>query len=363
LRITEISESSQFSELKHTWNEVLDRSKDNNAFLTWEFQSTFWDHIKEEKKLRILLVEDQDKIIAIAPFRESHYRFRNLLSYDVLEPLTLGADYTGILLTEKKLECCSLILEHLAEKRNWDFMYFFDLPENSELLELLRQVHPNNQKFELISGKICPFISTSGSLEAFTESLDSNFRKEMKRSMRNLEKDCGEVQIKKYDELGSVEESMNIFFDLHQQRWTSREKTGVFATQKVREFFQQIAEQFAKNGWLSLYFLTIRGTPIAAQYGFEYRNKHYYVLSGFNVAYSKYGVGNLLTHKIIESCFERKIGEFDFLKGDEAYKFRWTSNYRRNFGVRITNNKFKSNIFNYGFRLIRRAQNTSSPFS
>ena len=70
---------------------------------------------------------------------------------------------------------------------------------------------------------------------------------------------------------------------------------------------------FANNGWLALNFLTVDDEPIATQYCFEYKQKMYFALSGFDPNYSHYGVGNLILMKIIEKCVERKIEEYDLL--------------------------------------------------
>src|SRR3990170_7916708 len=109
LRITEINDTKRFFELKNEWNKVLEKSKDNNVFLTWEFLFTFWNHFGSGKKLRILVIEDKKEIIAIAPLRQSRYSFGPLLGYNVIEPLGYrGADYTGLILTERQQECLQL---------------------------------------------------------------------------------------------------------------------------------------------------------------------------------------------------------------------------------------------------------------
>lgn len=358
--ITEINRINQFLELRHEWNKVLEKNRDKNIFLTWEYLSTYWKHFGKEKKLRILCIEDKNEIIAIAPLRQSRYGFSSPLGYEVIEPLGYrglnpeGADYTGLILAEREAECLQLFLNHLVEHDDWDFIYMYDIPRTSMIPDLLPKVSKVIPKFELEKGVRCPYISLPNSIDIFLKGLSRKVRKELRRCMRNLEKDYHRVELKRYDELGSVEKAMKIQFKLNQKRWKSKNMPGTFKTQEVRDFYIDVAKLFADNGWLALYFLTVNDEPIAGLYCFEYNQKMYAAVSGFDPDYSRYSVGNLIFAKLIEKCIERKIEEFDFMKGDEPYKFGWTAKYRRNLGIKFVNKKFTSNLYDWGIKMMKR---------
>ena len=361
LKITELNGVNQFLELRDEWNKVLERSRDKDIFLTWEYLSTYWKHFGKEKKLRILCIEDENKIIAIAPLRQSHYGFPRMpLGYNVIEPMGYrglnpeGADYTGFIITERETECLKLFLNYLAEHDDWDFIYLFDVPRTSIIPDLLPKISDAIPTFELIEGVMCPYISVPNSMDVFMQGLHRKFRKELRRCMRNLEKDFHRVELKTYDEFGSVEEAMKIHFKLNQKRWKSKHMPGTFNTQEVRAFYIDVAKLFADNGWLALYFLTVNDEPIAGLYCLEYNQRMYAAVSGFDPDYSRYSVGNLLFAKVIEKCIERKIEEFDFMKGDEPYKFGWTEKYRRNLGIRFVNKWFTSNLYDWGIKTMKR---------
>ena len=363
LGITEINTFDQFKELRDEWDKVLEKSIDNNPFLTWEYLSTYWKHFRKDKKLRILCIEDENEIIAIAPLRRSRYSFVGPLGYDVIEPLGYrgltpeGADYTGLILAKREAECLQLFLNHLVEHDDWDFIYLMDVPEtsiNPNLLAKASKAIP--LKFVLEKGAICPYISIPNSMDTFLKELKGKFRKNLRRCMRNLEKDYHRVELKRYDEFGSVEEAMKIYFELHQKRWKPKHMSGVFNTQEVRNFYIDVAKLFADNGWLALYFLTANDEPIATQYCFEYKQKMYYALGGFDPDYSQYSVGNLTLVKVIEKCIEKKIEEYDLLKGGEPYKFDWTEKYRRNLGIRFVNKRFTSNLYHWGIRTVKQTK-------
>jgi len=357
LKINEINRTNQFFELRCEWIKVLERSRGANPFLTWEYLSTYWKHFGKNKKLRILYIENENEIIAIAPFKQTRYEFAHLFGYDVLSPLGyMGGDYTGLILAEREKDCLKLILDYLFEDNDWDFMYLYDFPGTSMNLELLSKIPSVIPKSELSEGRACPYLPLPNSIDTFAQGLHTSFRKNLRRGVKQLEEDWQKVEFKKYDELGSVEESMKIFFELHQKRWTQKGMPGVFSNQEVQHFWLDVAKSFADKGWLALHFLIAGGKPVGALYCYEYNQKMYAVLHGFDPDYSRYGIGNLVHQKIMEKCIMNRIKEFDFLKGDEPYKFNWTRNYRRNLNLRMVNKKFASNLFDFTIRTVKQTK-------
>jgi len=360
LKVLEINDVHHFLELKDEWNRVLARSKDNNIFLTWEYLSTFWKHFGKKARLRILLcINHKEEIISIAPLRQSRYDIVGPFGYNVIEPLGYrglmpeGGDYTGLILGEKEAECFKLFLNYLIEHDNWDFIYLYDIPATSAIPDIIYKTSEPITKFEITNGAICPYISLPNSIEILISRLSKNLRQNLRKYQRRLKRDFIKVEFKSYEEYGSVNDAMTIFFDLHQRRWKLKGMPGVFSTQEVRNFYIDVARLFAKNGWLALYFLTVNDEPIGATYSVVYNHKAYFCLGGFDPSYSKYSIGHLLHLKTMEICIAKKIKEYDFLKGGEPYKFVWTKHYRRNINIKFVNNKITSKLYHQGIKTIK----------
>lgn len=342
--------------MEKVWNSVLERCKDKHAYLTWEYVSTAWKHFfSNGKKLKTLVIEDNGKIIAIAPLRQSRYSFLGPISYDVIEPLAYrGADYTGLILAEREAECLKAFLNYLVEHDDWDFIYLYDIPGASIIPELLSKESNNDLlSFDLNNGAICPYMPLPNSIDILMKGLSKKLRKNLRNYTRRLKKDYQRVEFKEYKDFGSVENAMAIFFNLHQKRWASKHMSGVFSTQEIRDFYIDIAKQFAENGWLALYFLTVNDKPIAASYNYVYGQKMYFVLGGFDPEYSQYSVGHLIHQRVIEDCILNQIKEYDLLKGPEPYKLAWTKKYRQNLGIRFVNKKFTSNFYDWGIKTLK----------
>src|ERR1700752_1938186 len=67
--VQHVDDATAFAALRPHWNEVLRSSASDNPFLTWEWQHTWWIHLRESNALRLIVVRSRDELIAIAPLR------------------------------------------------------------------------------------------------------------------------------------------------------------------------------------------------------------------------------------------------------------------------------------------------------
>jgi CelD/BcsL family acetyltransferase involved in cellulose biosynthesis len=344
LQVNEINTTNQFYEMRKYWDEVLNKSSENNIFLSWEKMAPSVNHLERENSLKILCATEGNQLVGIAPFRMTQRGLKGHLGYRIIEPLTNGeTDYNGIILAGQEDECLNRFLTHLFTQKDWDFIYFQDLPQTSQTLELIKKAR-NIPKCKIQKGIICPYINIPDSKEKLLATLSTRFQRNLRHSLHKLELEQGKVELKQYHELGSLEQTIEILFELHQKRWALKGKPGRFSNPTSCDITLQTAKYFADKGWLKFYFLTLKNKPIAVELDLVYGGKMYGHLKGFDPKYSKYSVGNLLTMKILEDCIKEGISEYDFMQGDEAYKFEWTNKYRQNTNIKWVNQKISSNL-------------------
>jgi CelD/BcsL family acetyltransferase involved in cellulose biosynthesis len=86
-------------------------------------------------------------------------------------------------------------------------------------------------------------------------------------------------------------------------------------------------------GLLRLNVLRLDGRAVAVYYGFTHRERAYYYLGGFDPEFSALSPGTLAVAYAIEQALAEGVKTFDFLRGDERYKYLWgaedTFTYRR----------------------------------
>lgn len=345
LRIKELNDYNQFIDLREKWNNVLKKSKDDDIFLTWEWFSTWWKHYGKDRELIILLAEDRNEIVAIAPLMYSvHELFE--LKLRKMEFIGTGThtDYSNFILTEKKWQSLKLFLKYLTNL-TWDCLELREIPETAESLFFLREISRKAHMPEQRVSSKCYYTHLPASWESFSKDLSGNMRRNLRRRMKRL-REKYKVEFKKQDDFESLQEAMKTFFYLHQKRWRSKGLPGSFGKDpKFRNFLLDVSKCFAERNWLNLSFLTVNDEPISSALCFEYNNTLYYYHPGFDPAYSKFSVGNLLIAHLIEYSIRKGLTKFDFLKGAESYKSDWTPLSRNSIEVRYIRNHLSAILY------------------
>jgi CelD/BcsL family acetyltransferase involved in cellulose biosynthesis len=330
LKIVDV-QYTDFLRRRESWNDALQGSVDNNVFMTWEWLSTWWRHFGNGRQFLLSALVDGEKIVAAAPLMSTDYRLFGVELRKIAFIGSPASDYSCFLLSDSKPEHVQMLVEHAGQYvRNWSIFELTDVPDDSLSAGILRSFSVAFDQFECRDVDRCPYISLSHYLtaESFRETLSENFRENLSRNERKLRSDFDvELEIVGGDE---VRDRMETFMKLNQMRLASREQVGIFGDTKVRNFHLDIATSFAEKGWLLLSFVMLNGQPAAAQYNFKYGNKLYFYQSGFNPRFSKYGLGSLLHMWLIDRCLSEGMSEYDFLRGDEGYKRRWTRSSRVN---------------------------------
>ena len=351
LRVNQVND---FDALREEWNTFLKKNiLGDNVFLTWEWLSTWWKYFGERRKLLLLTVEDENKIVAIAPLMLSKYKLPFLGSVKKIEFLGVRhSDYNNFIISEKERECMRLITDYLIDViADWDWIELKEIPENAENFDVLEKLFSDvspDLKIRKRVCNVCPYIPLPDSFDLLMKRLKKNMRQNLNKYLRRIKKHH-KVELKRYDEGGfSVKEGMKVFFELHEKRWALKGLPGAFKSEKAfLNFHMDIAQLFADKGWLGLYFLMANDEPIAAQYNFEYYRKMYYYLGGFNPQFSNYSVGNLLTMFVLDRCIRRGFKEYDMMRGNEQYKLFWTNTCRRNFEVRLVPNGLTRKFYDW----------------
>ena len=292
----------------------------------------WWKHFGKGRELKILIAQENDRVIGIAPLVLSEYSFLHLGKLRKIEFIgSPHSDYNNFILLRRERECLKLFLDHFMKFRDWDMLELRDIRERSVSVNVLQELcNSQASKLKLRIDTLCPYINLPASIEVFVGRLSRNMRKNLRKRMRKL-REKYKVEVKIQSDFGSVKEAMDVFFNLHQKRWSSKGKPGAFASKAFRDFHLDVARIFGDKGWLALYFLTVNDAPIAAIYSFNYNQKKYGYLTGFNPNFGRYGVGNLLKMHVVEDGIKKGFNEYDLTRGFEPYKTDWATGVRKNF--------------------------------
>lgn len=166
----------------------------------------------------------------------------------------------------------------------------------------------------------------AGGYEAYLAGRSRNFRSQLGRRRRKLEREHG-LSFRLVSDPRTLDADMTVFFDLHEERW--RERGGSSSSSPVAQRFQRrFAAAAMERGWLRLWFAEVDGEAVAAWYGWRLGDRYCYALSGLRGRFEPLALGTVLLAHTIESAAAEGATVYDMMWGDESYKQRFETDRR-----------------------------------
>jgi CelD/BcsL family acetyltransferase involved in cellulose biosynthesis len=323
----EIIQSEQAWEaLSDPWNKLLSRSINDVPFLRHEFLYAWWQHRgggewSAEDQLYLIIGRDQDdKIIAALPLfiSKNHAGKPELIGLGSHEI----ADFLDLLALPEVLdEFLDRVLAHLTgpDAPEWESMALFNLLEDSPSLPALARVaekHSLNFSQERLQPS--PSIALPDNFEAYLESLDGRYRREMVRKMRNALRYFIPVTINKVGAEDDLSAEMEDFFAMMREEPDKQ----AFLSDQMSAQMQAIARAGFDNGWLDLRFMIVGREKAAGYLNFIYNNRVWVYNSSKAGKFASLSPGISLVGLLIEEAIEAGFQDFDLMRGDEDYKYQ-----------------------------------------
>ncbi len=327
MNIEIIHSTDRFADLYERWNELLASSSSNCVFLTHEWLMTWWKHLREGRRLSIVVVQEGTRIIGIMPLclRQAQYLRMTPRLLEFIGGGVIGSDYLDAI---ARRGCEALVAEALGEesRQRARVLHLAQLKKEGSFVETVAPIlERSGWKASTSAVNVCPYIALAGhTWESFLATLGSSHRYNFNRRLRNLHREF-HVELKCIRSVEDSERALDTVIDLHRKRWGTSE---AFQTPDVIAFHREFVRLAAARGWLRVFILSLDGTPAAAIYGLRYESVFYFYQSGFDPLYARNSLGLVTMGLSIQSAIEEGVSEYDLLHGDEEYKFHWARKTR-----------------------------------
>lgn len=315
-------ESGGFWALKPEWNDLLRRSCCDTLFLTWEWQSTWWKHLGEGDLLLLgFRAEDDGRLVGIAPlFRTQGEDGRSVLNVVGCRDVS---DYLDLIVERGQEDAVyQALLDYLAaEAPDWDLVDFCNIPQDSLTFSRLRELADARGYQTLVEVEdVCPIITLPATWDEYLMALDKKQRHEVRRKLRRAEGGA-DTRFTIVGPDHDLQAEMVAFVDLHQKSTPEKDQ---FMDPQMQGFFFEVAQVLQSQGWLQLAFVEMDGHKAATLLNFDYGGDILVYNSGYDPAQFRHlSPGILVTARCIEHAITLGRGKFDFLRGDEVYKYRF----------------------------------------
>ena len=321
-------EQDVFSVLKTDWQRLFSES-DCSPFSSWEWLSTWYKCFGSNKKLFILKASRENNLIAILPLFIEDKRILGMKTTRLgfIGENQGGADYLDLIAKKSDIaEVTNAFSEFLKAEKSFDSISFENVLPNSAIATILNGLSSNVTKqktfFTETPSTICPQVKLEKDFDVVLK--QSRRFSNYKRRLKQLEKMKGFEfrSITSPDEIGAA---FDRFFYLHEKRWEKVGGSELSGHPRLVSFQRDLIANLSNTNLLRFDELWVDGECRASVYGFDNGQTFYYYNAGYDLTWSKLSVGLVLIGLSIKSAIERGNSVYDFLRGDEEYKFDWAN--------------------------------------
>ena len=304
--------STSFDDVAAEWSDLLSQSVVNTPFQTLQWQRVWVRELGNGEPLCILSFVDNGKVLGMASLRAANGNVTFVGDEDV-------CDYNDFLVAaEKEGPFFNALLDYL-DGQQWNTLKLYSLTEGSPtLVHLPDLAKSRGHRVDVHQQEVCPGKLLPGTWDDYLAGLTKKYRHELRRKLRRL----GSAEGVKWYALTSPEDVKKGMDDFLSLLAMSRQDKRQFLTPEREGFFRSVGAELSEMGLLSLFFLEVQGVRVASALTFDYGSSRMLYNSGYNPEYGYYSVGLLLKALSLRSAIEEGKSYYDFLRGDEPYKYQ-----------------------------------------
>lgn len=320
LRVEESRDCSRLEAIRDEISGLCDRCPWTTPFQRPEWLIP-WSRCFQPRDPWILEVREQARLIGFLPLF-----LRDLGGARILSIMAVGVSDRLDLIAEpgRGEEAAGAVFSWLGEQRQrWDVCDLDSLALESPLLSCPA---PPGWREEVEPRVPCPVLPLPATVAELEEVIPNRQRYNLRQYRRRARRaglveleEAGDWRVSRLTEHWEKDphwkEMLVALARLHRARWGGG---------SVRwAFHRQLIPGFLARGALGMYGLRLDGRLAAVHYGFYEQGIAYCYLHAFDATLEKLSPGMLLLGGVIEAAVERGARAFDFLRGNEAYKYRW----------------------------------------
>jgi CelD/BcsL family acetyltransferase involved in cellulose biosynthesis len=166
----------------------------------------------------------------------------------------------------------------------------------------------------------CPVLVLPPTWDDYLATLPSKHRHELQRKTRRLRREAPDARVSVARRRYEIETRFGDFFDLHRRSRVGKER---FMDARMEKFFRRAVGELADAGAAALWFLDLPSGPAAGFVVVEWDATVGLYNSGFHPDRATLAPGLVLLVHLVEDAVLRGKRRFDFLRGEERYKYEF----------------------------------------
>ena len=309
------------------WEGLRARSRHRSPYLSWTWQMEWAHAFAADRRIDVRTVHGTDgSLVGVLPLFDAGGGVQRIIGGAEV------SDYLDVLAVAGREEevWTALLQARAAEADAWQL---HAVPAASPTVTALPGLASTAGLEAVVAlEERCPVLDLPPTWDDYLASLPSKHRHELQRKTRRLRREAPEARVSVARHRAEVENRFGDFFDLHRRSRVGKER---FMDARMEKFFRRIVGELADTGGAALWFLDLPSGPAAGFVVLEWDGTVGLYNSGFHPDRAALAPGLVLLVHLVEDAILRGKQRFDFLRGEERYKYEFGPVPEEVFGVRI----------------------------
>lgn len=313
------------------WDNLLEKSKSNNIFLTFEWLYSWWSVFSSDrKKLFIINIFNDGLLVGIAPWCIHNIKYGpfNHKRFEFIGSPEAGSDYLDVICMEgEEINISHALYEYINNVfKEWDSLYFYDFPANSMFfMNIISELREDGKYYAINTASYCPTINLPDNVEEYKSSMTSKRQKKLDWQINRLTRK-GDISTENIYCNGS-DRYVDDYFEFY-------EKVRNINNEKLKYFLNFYNKYLGNKSTIQIITLKQGENKLASILHLLYGKRKYNYLVATNKNYDKnVSVGEILVYECIKYSILENYVKYDFLKGEEPYKFKWSNDGERSLSL------------------------------
>jgi CelD/BcsL family acetyltransferase involved in cellulose biosynthesis len=326
--VTVATTEQEWAALGTHWNALLEASRANSVFLTWEWVSTWWRVYGAGHQLYVMVARaGSGELVGVAPLQLVSRRVFGMSAWRTVTFIGSGGDVTPeyldfVVRAGWEQTVVDAFLDRMlgdATVSEFDLQPFASHSPNLERTRARLQVCRGGTR--RVAGPRCPYLVLPPTVDVFLATRSRNYRKKIGEYQRRCRR--RQARVRRALTEPDVERDLRQLECLHTARW--RGESRAFRSAQYVQFHQTFARLMLARDGLRIFSMESGDRVMAMSYCLFHAGRYYFYQAGRDPSFAAERPGLVLMHQVIEAAIHEHASVFDFLSGDEAYKYRWAT--------------------------------------
>lgn len=322
LRVIETSDLGALD--RAAWGALVASAPDGTVFQSLDWLLAWWQAFGGRGQPLVVLAYRGCELVGAAPLFIDDTSGRTCIRF-------IGANHADYLIFPARdgaAEVVERLLDHLERGYGTRYdLHLVDVPDTSTLGWVLQQ---RQRRIPLrmlrTEATPCPRLKIRDNDRQLREVLN---KKSLKRHTAKLAAQ-GTVVVQHLSDAREILARLEQFFEQHRRRWAVTPFPSLFEAEEDCRFYRNLVGSGLCNGSLMFTTVSVGGRLAACHFGFVSRADFIWYKPSFEVTLSRFSPGEVLLRELLLLARERGFEYFDFTRGDEAFKSRFSSEVRYN---------------------------------